>query len=147
MATVLLPKQRLKDYCRRKRLSQPRFILTDEQKIKLHKHYTIQVSINDIVTAEGRGLSRRIAEFKAALNALNVISQNDPSILENHGGDKYNRSFGRSYSLDQITRNSRSDSSFSITNGQFSASPSIDGIYPLNENDDFCNNVQAAQVE
>lgn len=130
MAQVLLPKQRLKEYCRRKRLHQPLYVLTEEEKIKLHKYYTVQVTINGLVTAEGRGLSRRNAEFKAALNALNVIGQSDPSILESNS---YRPSIGRSLSLDPIGRSNRSDSipsMISMSVSQFSAAPSNEAIYP-----------------
>lgn len=144
MAATLLPKQRLKDYCRRKQYSAPLYILTDEEKIDLHKHYTIQVSINGLVTADGRGLSRRIAEFKAAMNAMQLIGQSDPSVFDNPSSHKFGRSlgFGRSFSVDQISRAQRTDSmpsmmSLAIGPGQFSsAAPSIDGIDSLTENGD-----------
>ena len=143
MTTTLLPKQRLKDYCRRKQHSQPAYILTDEEKIDLHKHYTIQVCVDGLVTAEGRGLSRRIAEFKAAMAAMNMIGQSDPSVFDNPTSTKFSRSaFGRSFSMDQISRAKRTDSipsmmSFAMGTGQFSsAAPSIDGIDNLTENGD-----------
>lgn len=143
MATTLLPKQRLKDYCRKKHLPSPIYVLTDEEKIDLHKHYTIQVVINDVVTAEGKGLSRRIAEFKAAMSAMYLIGQNDPTVFDNNRPQKFGRlSFGRSFSVDQISRAQRTDSmpsmmSLALGQGQYSsAAPSIDGIDALTENND-----------
>lgn len=143
MATTLLPKQRLKDYCRKKQLPSPIYVLTDEEKIDLHKHYTIQVCINNVVTAEGRGLSRRIAEFKAAMNAMYLIGQNDPTVFDNNRPQKFGRlSLGRSFSVDQISRAKRTDSmpsmmSLAMGQGQYSsAAPSIDGIDALTENND-----------
>ncbi|KAJ6218557.1 hypothetical protein RDWZM_009714 [Blomia tropicalis] len=143
MTTILLPKQHLKDYCRRKQYSLPVYVLTDEEKIDLHKHYTIQVSVNGLITAEGRGLSRRIAEFKAAQNAINLIGQSDSSVFENHGSHKFGRSMiGRSFSVDQISRAKRTDSipsmiSLAIGTGQYdSTTPSIDGIDSFGENGD-----------
>ena len=138
--TTLLPKQRLKDYCRRKQYLPPKYILTNEEKIDLHKHYTIQVCVNGLLTAEGRGLSRRIAEFKAAMNAIIVIGQSDPSVFDNHGSHKFGRSLlGRSFSVDHISRSQRTDSmpsimSLAVGTGQYSsAAPSIDGIDSLTE--------------
>ncbi len=143
MAATLLPKQRLKDYCRKKRLPSPIYKLISDEKIDLHKHYTIQVCINDVVTTEGRGLSRRIAEFKAAMSAMYLIGQSDPTVFDNNRPPKFGRlSLGRSFSVDHISRAQRTDSmpsmmSLAVGPGQFSsAGPSIDGIDSLTENND-----------
>lgn len=138
MRTILQPKQVLKDYCRHRRYTGPTFYLAREEKVDLHKHYTIQVLINDVITAEATGLSRRNAEFKAALNAVLFIGQNDPSILENVQFDAYTRSsFGRSISVDQISKFNRFGSLSSMIPSHFSsASPSIDGIDSLTIHDD-----------
>ncbi|XP_027200773.2 uncharacterized protein LOC113794830 [Dermatophagoides pteronyssinus] len=153
MSTTVVsrPKQVIKEYCRQKHLKGPVYYLTHEEKVDLQKHYTVQLLIDDMLLAKGIGLSRRNAEFKAALEAIRLFHENDPSILELINQTNNDRSFGslrrrrpsrndhlsmnRSFSVDYISKANRVDSFTSMANGHYdpndgrqSITPSIDGI-------------------
>ena len=140
---VTRPKQVIKDYCRQKHYKGPIYYLTHEEKVDLHKHYTVQLWINDNFNAKGIGLSRRNAEFKAALEAIQLFHENDPSILElikqsndrSFGSLRRRRPINRSFSVDYISNANRADSFASMANGHYDANdgrqsvtPSMDGI-------------------
>ncbi|OTF80422.1 hypothetical protein BLA29_001806 [Euroglyphus maynei] len=141
---VSRPKQVVKDYCHHKHYKGPIYYLTHEEKVDLHKHYTVQLLINDVIYSKGIGLSRRNAEFKAALEAIRLFHENDPSSILELIKQTNNRSFGslrrlrpmnRSFSADFISKANRADSFASMANGHYdpndgrqSTTPSIDGI-------------------
>lgn len=87
-------------------------MLTNEVRQDLQKIYTIQVTVQldpeTEITTEGSGVSRRIAEMKAARNAIQLIAEHDPTVLENVQ-PKYGRAnkMGRSFSMDFLSKNNR----------------------------------------
>nr|XP_046917489.1 uncharacterized protein DDB_G0271670-like [Dermatophagoides farinae] len=151
---VTRPKQVIKDYCRQKHYKGPIYYLTHEEKVDLHKHYTVQLWINDNFNAKGIGLSRRNAEFKAALEAIQLFHENDPSILElikqsndrSFGSLRRRRPINRSFSVDYISNANRADSFASMANGHYDANdgrqsvtPSMDGIDSITLKSDYSN--------
>ena len=143
MPRILQPRQRLRDYCIWKDLPTPLYMLLNVSRTPQHqKWYTMEVTIPDILTINESAISKRMAEFRAATKAIQIIGQRDPDIFRPI--PKSNFSLSRSLSMDYLTRrrHRRVNSNGSINtvdlmyNTYSSYAPSIEGMDSITENGD-----------
>lgn len=63
-------KKRLKEFCKEMNISKPQYRMVKKTIIERKKFYTVQLIIDDIITIYGVDISRRLAKYRAALNAI-----------------------------------------------------------------------------
>jgi len=84
-------KIRLRSYCVENQYEKPTYERISKTKEGVRKIYTVRVSIDGVIAAEGNGVSRRIAEYKAAINALNELNVKSEQNKDQEFNDKENK--------------------------------------------------------
>jgi len=88
-------KIKLKSYCVENGYENPSYEKISKVKEGVRKFYKVRVSVDGLITTEGEGVSKRIAEYKAAINALNdlnVIKNEKNKELNNKENNNNNES-------------------------------------------------------
>jgi dsRNA-specific ribonuclease len=84
-------KIRLRSYCVENQYEKPTYEWISKTKEGVRKIYTVKVSIDGVIASEGEGASRRIAEYKAAMNALNELNVKSEQNKDQKFNDKENK--------------------------------------------------------
>jgi dsRNA-specific ribonuclease len=73
-------KSLLESYCKENRYKKPKYIVISKTNVKYRDYYGVSVEVKGVLTVEGFGISKRLAEKNAAIKALikfNVIKEED----------------------------------------------------------------------